>query len=203
MVFPAAISPVAEAFDQLQVRYYITGSIASTAYSLPRTTNDVDIVALLRAHHVAGFVDMLESDYYVDHGSVHEAIERQTSFNMTHQATAINIDVFIPADRPYDREQFARARRYVLPGVGREVNLASAEDVLLNKLAWYELGNRVSDVQWRDVQSILRVQGEALDIAYVRRWAVDLNLGDLLEAALRGERPASDPPDAPQQGQLF
>jgi hypothetical protein len=185
------------------VPYYIAGSIASTAYSLPRTTNDVDIVAELRVQHVVAFVSRLEPDYYVDRGSVLEAIARQGTFNMTHQATGINIDVFIPVGRPFDREQFARAQGHVLPGVGREVNLASPEDVLLNKLAWYELGNRVSDVQWRDVQSLLRVQGEALDITYMRRWAAQIRVSDLLEAALRGERPTSTPPDAPQQGRLL
>lgn len=203
VAFPAAILPVVESFDELQVRYYIAGSIASTAYSLPRTTNDVDVVALLQAQQVDTFVQRLEPDYYVERSSILEAIARHGSFNMTHQATGINIDVFIPGSRPFDREQFARARSQVLPGVGRNVMLASPEDVLLNKLAWYELGNGASDVQWRDVQSILRVQGEALDFAYMRRWAADLKLGALLEAAIRGERPPSDPPDAARQGRLF
>jgi len=45
----------------------------------------------------------------------------------------------------------------------------SPEDVVLNKLAWYELGNRVSDQQWRDIQSILRVQGDTLDQDYLQR----------------------------------
>jgi hypothetical protein len=202
MAFPAAIVPVADAFDQLQVPYYIAGSIASTAYSLPRTTNDVDIVAALHVDQVAAFVSRLEPDYYIDRSSVLDAIAHRGTFNMTHQATGINIDVFIPAGRPFDREQFARAQGHVLPGIGREVKLASPEDVLLNKLAWYELGNRVSDVQWRDVQSILRVQGEALDIAYMHRWAAELQVSDLLEAALRGERPAT-PPDSLGQGRLF
>jgi hypothetical protein len=62
----------------------------------------------------------------------------------------------------------------------------------LNKLAWFEMGNRVSDQQWRDIQSILRVQGDALDLAYLRQWALDLGLGALLDLALRGERPGPD-----------
>ena len=71
--------------------------------------------------------------------------------------------------------------------------------MLLNKLAWYELGNRVSDQQWRDVQGILRVQGDALDVEYLRRWAADLQLTELLEFALRGERPAAKSSDGPNQ----
>jgi hypothetical protein len=80
---------------------------------------------------------------------------------------------------------------------------ASPEDAILNKLAWYELGNRVSDQQWRDAQGILRVQPGALDLAYMRRWAGDLGIGELLEAALRGERPTPTPPDDPRQQRMF
>ena len=203
MTIPAAILPVAEVFEQLQVSYFISGSIASTAYSLPRTTNDVDVVAALRRHHVQSFVNALSDAYYVDHGAVVEAIAQHSSFNMTHQDTGINVDVFIPAGRQWDHVQFTRVRAHVLPGTTRAVNLASPEDVLLNKLAWYESGNRVSDQQWRDVQGILRVQGEALDLAYMRHWAASLQLGKLLEAAIRGERPLPGAAGGPEQQPLF
>ena len=203
VAIPSAILPVVHVFEQLQVPYYISGFIASSAYSLPRTTYDVDMVAALQPRHVAAFVNALAEEYYVDHSAILDAIVHHGSFNMTHQATGINIDVFIPAGRPFDREQFARVRANLLPGADQAVNLAAPEDVLLNKLAWYELGNRVSDQQWRDVQGILRVQGEALDLDYLRRWATDLNLSELLEAALRGERPPAAPPDEPHQQRLF
>ena len=190
MSIPAAILPVVEVLEGLGVRYYIGGSIAGIAYSLPRTTYDVDMLAAMEFQHVGAFIQALQTDYYVDRGSVLEAIARRASFNMTHQATHINIDVFVSAGRPFDQAGLARVQPHVLPGTDRPVNLASPEDVVLNKLAWYELGNRVSDHQWRDIQSILRVQGDTLDRVYLQRWALELRLGELLDAALRGERPA-------------
>jgi hypothetical protein len=202
MSIPAAILPVVAIYDQLRVLYYIAGSVASSAYSLPRTTYDVDIVADMRPQHVAPFVAALISDYYVDRGAVLDAIAQLASFNITHQATGINIDIFIPQQRPFDRIQFSRAQAYVLPGADRPVNLASPEDVLLNKLIWYELGNRVSEQQWRDAQGLIRVQAGALDQAYLRRWAGELGIADLLEAALRGQRPPA-PGDDPRQQRMF
>jgi hypothetical protein len=47
------------------------------------------------------------------------------------------------------------------------------------------------------------VQPGALDLAYMRRWAGDLGIGELLEAALRGERPTPTPPDDPRQQRMF
>ena len=203
MTIPIALSPVIARFTQLQIPYYIGGSVASSAYSLPRTTYDVDIVADLRPQHVAPFVAALIDQYYVDRGAMLDALAQRSSFNMIHQATGINIDVFIPQGRAYDQAQFARVQAHQLPGMELLVNLASPEDVVLNKLAWYELGNRVSDQQWRDAQGILRVQAGALDLAYLRDWATDLGIGELLEAALRGERPTPAPPDDPRQQRMF
>lgn len=199
MAIPSAILPIARTFVELHIPYYIGGSIASSAYSLPRTTYDVDVVADMHAHHVAPFVAALIADYYVDRGAILDALGHRSSFNMTHHATGINIDVFIPAGRPFDRVQFERVQAHVLPGAAEPVNLASPEDVILNKLAWYVLGNYVSDQQWRDVQALLRVQADALDLSYLRQWAAALDLGTLLDYALRGERPPRPGEGARQQ----
>jgi hypothetical protein len=54
-----ALTPVVETLERLGVVYYIGGSIASSAHGSPRSTNDVDLVADLQAHHVKPF-DRLE-----------------------------------------------------------------------------------------------------------------------------------------------
>jgi hypothetical protein len=56
--------------------------------------------------------------------------------------------------------------------------------MVLAKLEWYRLGGDVSERQWRDVQNILKVQGDRLDKAYLRKWADQLGVLDLLERAL-------------------
>jgi len=42
----------------------------------------------------------------------------------------------------------------------------------------------VSEQQWRDVLGVLKVQGDRLDYGYLRHWAVQLSVADLLERAL-------------------
>ena len=44
--------------------------------------------------------------------------------------------------------------------------------------------NEVSDRQWRDILGIVLVQGNALDLVYLRRAAQLLNVSGLLERAL-------------------
>jgi len=53
-----------------------------------------------------------------------------------------------------------------------------------------------------DVQAILRVRAGALDHAYLRHWAAELSIGEVLEVALRGEHPPAPGAD-PRQQRLF
>ncbi len=46
------------------------------------------------------------------------------------------------------------------------------------------MGREVSRRQWTDILGILKKQGNALDLAYLQRWAAALQVADLLELAL-------------------
>lgn len=65
----------------------------------------------------------------------------------------------------------------------QQAYVATAEDMILAKLEWYDLGNRVSDQQWRDLLAMIKVQGPLLDQAYLHRWASALGIADLLARA--------------------
>jgi hypothetical protein len=71
------------------------------------------------------------------------------------------------------------------PQSGFEAYVQAPEDSVLSKLDWYRRGGEVSENQWRDVLGILRQRAEQLDSAYLRKWAVELGVADLLERACR------------------
>lgn len=60
---------------------------------------------------------------------------------------------------------------------------ASPEDTILAKLEWYRAGGEVSDRQWRDILGVLLTRARELDRDYLRQWAVELAVADLLERA--------------------
>jgi len=181
----AALTPVVEALECLGVAYYLGGSIASSAHGVARSTLDVDLVAELERPHVQPLVDALKAAYYVDAAMIADAISRKSCFNVIHLATMFKVDVFAVKDREYDRAALGRIRRDTLTSesAAGQFFLASAEDVVLNKLEWFRLGDEVSRRQWNDAVGVLKVQHASLDRAYLARWAAELGIDDLLETA--------------------
>lgn len=74
---------------------------------------------------------------------------------------------------------------------GAAGELQSPEDILLQKLRWYTLGHDVSDRQWRDVLGIIAVQGDRLDLPYLRTAAAEVDILDVLNRALADAPPAA------------
>jgi hypothetical protein len=148
---------------------------------------DVDMVSDLKTMHVKLLVKMLESTFYIDENMILDAIERRSSFNIIHLETMIKIDVFISKNAPYDVETFKRIRKDTLDedhGTA-EFYLVSPEDIVLNKLIWFRLGGGVSDRQWNDILGVLKVQKNLLDKKYLKNWASELKVEDLLTKAFK------------------
>jgi hypothetical protein len=182
---PLAVTlQVIDALEQVGACYVIGGSLASTIHGVVRTTLDTDIVADLNLEQARPFADLLTGAFYLDLDSIRHAIRQHSSFNVIHLATMFKVDLFIPKQRPFDRQQLERRQRWVVdPDSGRTIYVATPEDTVLAKLAWYRLGDEISDRHWRDILGVLAVQGEGLDLSYMRRWAASLGVSDLLERA--------------------
>ena len=57
-------------------------------------------------------------------------------------------------------------------------------------MLWIQMGEEVATRQWRDVLGVLRIQVGQLDWGYLRHWAEDIGVSDLLE---RARSAASEP----------
>lgn len=176
-----ALDMVISTFDKLGIEYYIGGSVASSAYGIARATMDVDVVANIEKSQVDQLMEALETDYYIDAQRVKDAINRSSSFNLIHLETMIKIDVFILKDQSYDAEAFKRRQLDTLDQEGSfRFYLSSPEDIIVSKLRWYRMSGMVSEQQWKDILGILKVQGDKLDLEYLKYWSAKLNLSDLL-----------------------
>jgi hypothetical protein len=177
---------ITEALVRVDVIYRIGGSVASSALGMPRSTLDIDVVADLKPTHIAPLANLLGKAFYFDQEQALEAIQRRSSFNLLHFETSIKIDLFLPKTTPFEQSAFSRETQVFLGDLEppRSVVFSTAEDTILHKLRWYDMGGRGSERQWNDILGVMQIQ-TSLDTAYLQHWAAELGLGELLEQAFK------------------
>lgn len=179
----SAIRHVVAVLDDLNIRYAIGGSYASSTHGAARYTQDADIsVEPFHGKERLFALRFPADEYYADEQMIREAVSRRSSFNILHLPSAFKIAVFAQKDRPFDREFLARRRKAEVFGEGEgEYGVVAPEDIVLLKLEWFRLGGETSDKQWADVLGVLKTQGDAIDAAYLDRWAGEIGVKDLLD----------------------
>ena len=165
---------VAGFFESLMISYRVVGSMASMAYGEPRLTIDIDMVADLKIHHVVSLcANFTRPDYYLSES----AVLMNSQFNLIHIASGLKVDVFIPKRSEFNQSAASRIRRLRSEGEF-DVWFGSPEDVLLNKLIYFQIGGGVSDKHLRDISGMMKLLREKLDRDYVSRWAARLGVSD-------------------------
>jgi hypothetical protein len=166
-----------ERLDQLGIPYMLTGSVAMMYYVIPRMTADIDIIIELKRDISTEIILKFEPDYYIPHGSMRSAIERNTMFNMLHEKTLVKVDCVLKKKDEFQLQSFERRKKVDFAGF--DVWIISAEDLILSKLNWAKTTG--SEMQLRDVANLLR---SAVDLGYVKMWAVKLEIDKTLNGIL-------------------
>ena len=180
-----AFGPLRSALERARIRYAIGGSWASTAFGAPRFTNDVDILAELDEKSVTSFMGNLPEAFYVDPEEAKTAIRRGRPFNVIYMPAALKFDFFPSAAFPLGTQELDRAIYLSNTALSSApAPFVTPEDILLAKLHWFRLGGESSEVQWRDIQGIIRGRGDTLDRTYLKRSATKIGVTDLLDKAL-------------------
>ena len=176
---------VTQTLEQLGIPYAVGGSLDSSLHGVMRSTLDVDIVADMRLEHIPPLVSALSQEFYADDEMMRDAIEHHSSFNLIHYETAFKVDIFIRKTRAFDQLQLDRRKTSIISTEPEQsVYVTSPEDTILAKLEWYRMGGEVSDRQWRDILGVMKTRAGELDLDYLKKWAKDLKVADLLERAL-------------------
>lgn len=180
---------VVAAFEKLGVDYLLAGAFSSNFHGIPRSTKDADFVAIL-----SGKMGALEKEL----GAAFE-FDQQPSFEVVTgiyrekirvPGLAFEIEIFHLSNDAHDQSRFTRRRRVLDELIGREICVATAEDVIITKLRWAKIAKRAKDTE--DVRDVIAVQGdEALDWNYIHRWC-DLHGTRPLRDEIRASIPPLD-----------
>jgi hypothetical protein len=174
------IARIAALLDTAGIPYMLTGSFASGFHGAPRASQDVDIVIGPNLGSLKRLLNLLPEDrYYVSRDAALQAFSAESQFNLVDFATGWKVDLIIRKARAFSQVEFER--RFLARLGEEELFVATAEDVLIAKLEWAKLSE--SERQLEDAAGILRLQGDALDIAYLDKWVQTLELSEQLAAA--------------------
>jgi hypothetical protein len=163
-----------------EIRFMVSGSLASSIYGPPRATNDFDMVIDPIANSLNRLIDSLPNDWYASREAVMSALQHHSMFNIVDSTGGWKADLIIRKDRPFSLSEFSRSR----PGfiLQSEVPVVSIEDSILSKLEWSAESN--SQRQYQDALGVARLNAASLDLEYLRHWAAELKVGKLLEKLL-------------------
>lgn len=175
----APMRDIAETLEQLGLSWYITGSEALAAYGTPRQTMDVDVVVDTTADVLDVLADRLAHGYY--YTEVLRFGNRQMA-SLIDRAGAGKVDLIIRDPDAWGRSAMEGRRRWEHPTWGA-VWVSRLEDLILAKLEWSE---GTSELQLRDVGTLLRMNERAIDHEYLSHWARALGVEDVLRAVPRG-----------------
>lgn len=171
------------ALSRLAIPYAVVGSVASSARGSYRATEDIDVLAEILPSQAAELAQALGKDWYADADQIRAAVIAGRAFNLIYIPFSQKVDVF-PAKDDFCATQLKRAVSLQLPalGTGAQYPVASAEDIILAKLAWYKAGGETSERQWTDVLKVILATPN-MDWTYVESWAARLGVKELLARA--------------------
>lgn len=179
------LGPQSDVLKSLNASFVAIGSAASSARGIPRSTDDIDLIAQIGAFQAQGLAAAVGRDWYCEPDQIREALQRGRSFNVIHIPTAWKIDLS-PAQTEFHESELRRSTEeaVTLDGEAYRCPVSTPEDVVIAKLCCcYKDGRQVSERQWRDIGGVIAIN-QNLDFEYLRLWAVRLGVSDLLEQAL-------------------
>jgi hypothetical protein len=155
---------LAQALEAAGISYALGGALAYGIWGIPRATLDVDINIFVEDDELSKVADALASL------GIHADPERLRSESQAHGLCVVRygpyrVDLFTPSIA-FSRE--AERTRREIEIEGKRAYFLSAQALAVFKLLFF----RPKDIV--DLERLVEVQGDALDVSYVRRELIAL-----------------------------
>ena len=164
-------------FDQNNIPYMLSGSMAMSVYTVSRYTKDFDFIVHLGPSDIPRLKDFFKEGYYFDEDSIAEAIKQKGMFNIIDHASNYKAGFIMQRDDEFEQVKFNR--RMLVQSSGIRIFVISLEDLLLSKLVWIQ--ELQSSLQTTDIIELSKL--DTIDWPYVHKWIhiLKLNTFDLFK----------------------
>ena len=178
--------------NRLNIRYAVTGAIASIIYGEPRLTHDLDLVIELHLEDIDRFAAAFPlSEFYCPPAEIIQIEIRRSQrghFNLIHHDTGFKADVYASGQ---DRlHQWALESSRQVDFEGETFQVAPVEYVIFRKLQYYHEGG--SEKHLRDISGMLEISWDQIDFDMLNRMIPQAGLAEPWEKIMEGRRSRSD-----------
>jgi hypothetical protein len=144
-------------FDRNNIPYMLSGSMAMSAYTVPRFTRNFDFIVHLKKEHIPKLLEEFREGYYCDEDAVKYFM--------------------ILKNETYRQVEFERKRKMSV--LDMSLFLVSPEDLLISKIIWIQ--DIQGNLQAEDIKALAALP--QLDWQYIQHWinALKLNTFGLLD----------------------
>ncbi len=158
-----------------KIPYMITGSWSTIFYGRPRASHDIDFVVEIPVENTGKVLQALESlpeEFLVQPEGVQEAVTHKNMFNIIHLPTMLKLDFWILTGGEFDQSRFKRKKKVKI--LDQFMEMATAEETMLQKLIWYEMGE--IEKHLIDAAFVYQIQIKNLDKKYLKSWVKTLGI---------------------------
>lgn len=170
MTLSQLLKEVTSSLDSREIQYMVSGSMAMIAYTVARTTRDIDLVIALNIESVDEFCSLFKDHFYLHRPTIEEEVKKRGMFNLIDERSGMKIDFMVKKNSPYRKLEFERKKQVEL--FGNMVWVVSAEDLIISKLIWIQ--EIQSGRQMEDIKMLL--ENPEIDQNYISRWINELGL---------------------------
>lgn len=159
-----------------KISYMVTGAWSAIYYGRPRASHDIDFVVEFGDKDIEKILKIFKSlpeIFLVQIESIQEAAKYKSMFNIIHLPTMLKLDFWLLTDKEFDKARFKRKKKVKI--LGQNMEMATAEDTIIQKLIWYEMGEIEKHLV--DAAFVFQIQKKNLDKKYLNLWVKKLNLG--------------------------
>lgn len=168
-------------FNELNIEYAVTGSVASIVYGEPRLTHDIDLVILLEEEKINELSQSFpDTHFYFPPEEVILAEIKRSSrghFNILHFESGFKADIYLTGSDLFQKWALKNKRTYALDG--NQVFIAPAEYVIIKKLEFYKEGG--SDKHIRDIKNIFKYSKDLINTEFLEDYLKNLGLLEIYE----------------------
>lgn len=164
-------------FNNLEINYFVTGSIASIIYGEPRVTHDIDlIIELKKDEDIQSVIKAFpQKDFYCPPFEIIKIEKNRNQrghFNIIHHESGFKADIYLLGNDKLNLWALKNSKG--INFLNHSIKIAPPEYVIIRKLEYYKEGG--SQKHLLDIQSMLENSNQKIDQDILKNFIDQLSL---------------------------